>query len=269
MVDFPPPGMAVHRDEDAVLEARPPRLASPEAVATRQDPLCSSSSGGSSPWCGGAAGRVELLPTPLSDNSRPRSAEILSLDPCRSRFQRFPEPVELGNCSCTARRRAERAPASSSLHPRRYSRRRPQESPDFLNEDIKLDEANLVEAIQRRWIGFAPGRYEQPAHRTQALALKRADHPSACSTVLARLRERVPPTPFQASEYPNRPGVPRFEKISLQHDPVRQSRVAREDEWYLVGDRRRTRSPAPTPPTPEEFMRGARGVLTVLREPGE
>ncbi|MGH2590282.1 MAG: restriction endonuclease [Actinomycetota bacterium] len=31
--------------------------------------------------------------------------------------------------------------------------------------------------------------------------------------VLSRLRERVPPTPFEASEYPNRPGVPRFEKI--------------------------------------------------------
>lgn len=31
--------------------------------------------------------------------------------------------------------------------------------------------------------------------------------------VLARLREKVPPTPFEASEYPNRPGVVRFDKI--------------------------------------------------------
>lgn len=31
--------------------------------------------------------------------------------------------------------------------------------------------------------------------------------------VLARLRAEVPPTPFEASDYPNRPGVNRYEKI--------------------------------------------------------
>ena len=31
--------------------------------------------------------------------------------------------------------------------------------------------------------------------------------------VLARLRAKVPPTPFEASDYPNHPGVPRYEYI--------------------------------------------------------
>jgi restriction system protein len=40
-------------------------------------------------------------------------------------------------------------------------------------------------------------------------------HPDelAAKDVLRQVRELVPPTPFEASEYPNRPGVRRYEKI--------------------------------------------------------
>lgn len=41
------------------------------------------------------------------------------------------------------------------------------------------------------------------------------EHPDGMSAreVLARLRERISPTPFEGSQYPNRPGVVRYEKI--------------------------------------------------------
>ena len=40
-------------------------------------------------------------------------------------------------------------------------------------------------------------------------------HPDglAAKDVLQQVSEIVPPTPFEASEYPNRPGVRRYEKI--------------------------------------------------------
>lgn len=75
--------------------------------------------------------------------------------------------------------------------------------------------------------------------------------------VLARLRERVPPTPFEASEYPNRPGVVRFEKI------VRFSTIPFVKAGWLVKTKgtwsvtEEGLEAMRQHPDPEEFMREA------------
>jgi restriction system protein len=61
---------------------------------------------------------------------------------------------------------------------------------------------------------------EAPRKRRQGELLRGVfellkDHPEGvpAKEVLTKLRGRVPPTPVEASEYPNRPGVVRYEKI--------------------------------------------------------
>lgn len=62
----------------------------------------------------------------------------------------------------------------------------------------------MAEITRRRQGELVSGVFHQLSIHRDGLPAK---------DVLARLREEVPPTPFEASDYPNRPGVPRYEKI--------------------------------------------------------
>ncbi len=59
--------------------------------------------------------------------------------------------------------------------------------------------------------------------------------------VLRRLEDLVPPTPFEASDYPNRPGVRRYEKIVRFHTigPVKAGWLVKESgSWSLTPEGR-------------------------------
>jgi restriction system protein len=65
------------------------------------------------------------------------------------------------------------------------------------------------------------------------------DHPDGlpAKEVLANLQEEVPPTPFEASDYPNRPGVRRFEKIArfVTIAPVKAGWLVKDrGHWHLT-----------------------------------
>lgn len=85
------------------------------------------------------------------------------------------------------------------------------------------------------------------------------DYPDglAAKELLSRVRAVVPPTPFEASEYPNRPGVERYEKI------IRFSTIAPVKAGWLVKNKgiwtltEEGKDAYHRLPDPEQFKRAA------------
>ena len=88
----------------------------------------------------------------------------------------------------------------------------------------------------------------------------------AAKEVLHRMEQAVPPTEFEKTDYPNNPGVRRFEKMIrfATIAPVKAGSLVKDKgKWYLTEEGRKAYS---TYPEPEKFRREASRLFDQWRD---